>query len=486
MTICNDLRQAVLQAAMQGKLTEQLPTDSSVDDLLASIAAEKEELIKQKKIKKEKSLVPISEDEIPFDIPKNWNWVRLSEIGRYKKGPFGSALTKSIFVPKSETAIKVYEQKNAIHKDATLGDYYITKEYYETKMTGFTVHPGDIIVSCAGTIGETYVLPDGIELGIINQALMIMNIVPSLNIRYFLIYFDHILKETSRKNSKGSAIKNIPPFDIFKNLLLPLPSVEEQQRIVDKVEELMAKIDEMEKTEQALESIKSEFPGDMKDAILQAAMQGKLTKQLETDDDVLDIFKSISKKAFPVELNEDIPYTFPSQWKHINLVDAANIYTGNSISESIKKAKYTGIKEGYDYIGTKDVGFEHTISYNNGVRIPESESGFKYAYSGATLLCIEGGSAGKKIGMIDRTVCFGNKLCAFNPVVVNPKFLYYYLQSPLFTNEFKNSISGMIGGVSINKIKKMSMPLPSLAEQQRIVEKLEKLLLLCDNLSALN
>lgn len=82
-----------------------------------------------------------------------------------------------MFVPKGNDAIKVYEQKNAIQKDATLGDYYIRRDYFESKMKGFEVFPGDIIVSCAGTIGETYVMPDKFEQGIINQALMRMKIL---------------------------------------------------------------------------------------------------------------------------------------------------------------------------------------------------------------------------------------------------------------------------------------------------------------------
>jgi len=140
-----------------------------------------------------------------------------------------------MFVPKGANSIKVYEQKNAIQKDASLGEYYITKEYYEEKMQSFTVQPGDIIVSCAGTIGETYVLPNDIEVGIINQALMRMSIYAPIDIDYFLLYFDYVLKESARNSSKGSAIKNIPPFAIFKQMLLPLPPVAEQRRIVESV-----------------------------------------------------------------------------------------------------------------------------------------------------------------------------------------------------------------------------------------------------------
>lgn len=240
-----NMKKSILQMAMQGKLVEQRPEEGTADELYEQIVAEKARLIKDGKIKKEKPLPDITEDEIPFEIPSSWKWVRFGEFGNYKKGPFGSALTKAIFVPKADNTIKVYEQKNAIQKNASLGDYYITRDYFESKMKGFELFPGDIIVSCAGTIGETYIMPDGIEQGIINQALMRMKLMPSVYVEYFLIYFDVILKQTARKSSKGSAIKNIPPFDELKRYLVPLPPIEEQKRIVTKIEELLPYCDQL-------------------------------------------------------------------------------------------------------------------------------------------------------------------------------------------------------------------------------------------------
>ena len=239
------LRKSILQQAIQGKLTERDPADEPASELLKRIRAEKERLIKEGKIRKEQPFPPISEEEMPFEIPEGWSVVRIGDVGVYKKGPFGSSITKNMFIPKGPDAIKVYEQKNAIQKDHTLGEYYIKRSYFNEKLHGFEVFPGDVIVSCAGTIGETYVLPDGIEQGIINQALMRMKIVPSLNLDYFLLYFDYVLKKTAQGSSKGSAIKNIPPFDIFKKMVLPLPPLAEQQRIVDRINELLAVCDEL-------------------------------------------------------------------------------------------------------------------------------------------------------------------------------------------------------------------------------------------------
>ena len=212
----------ILDLAIHGKLVPQDSSDEPASVLLEKLRAEKESKIKAGELKRDKNdsyiyknttdncyyqkFVDGSEtdisDEIPFEIPDNWNWCRLRDIGQYKKGPFGSALTKAMFVPKSENSVKVYEQKNAIKKDHSLGDYYIPREYFESDMKGFEVFPGDILVSCAGTIGETYILPNDIEQGIINQALMKMKITEQVNIEYFFFYFDHILKEASEKSGK--------------------------------------------------------------------------------------------------------------------------------------------------------------------------------------------------------------------------------------------------------------------------------------------
>ena len=249
------LKKSILQEAVQGKLVPQDPSDEPAGALLERIRAEKQRLIKEGKIKKDKHESVIFrrdnshyekrgseevciDDEIPFEVPSSWALIRLDDIGIYRKGPFGSSLTKSMFVPKGADTVKVYEQKNAIQKDHTLGTYYITRQYYESKMKSFTVEPGDILVSCAGTIGETYILPEQIELGIINQALMRMTIFAPIDLDYFLLYFDYVLKQAAKETSKGSAIKNIPPFEIFKKLILPLPPLEEQKRIVEKVREL--------------------------------------------------------------------------------------------------------------------------------------------------------------------------------------------------------------------------------------------------------
>lgn len=232
-----------LSEAISGRLTTQQPSDGSADDLLEQIkAAHREAFATTQKKYKPLTFSPIPDSEIPFEIPENWRWVRLGEIGEYRKGPFGSSLTKSMFVPKSETTIKVYEQKNAIQKDFTLGSYYITNEKYES-MQSFIVRPNDIIVSCAGTIGECYQLPHNAPLGIINQALMRVRLYMNELVPFWMLYFDYYLKKIASEQGSGTAIKNIPPFEILKAYPFPLPPLSEQLRIVSKLEKLRSALD---------------------------------------------------------------------------------------------------------------------------------------------------------------------------------------------------------------------------------------------------
>ncbi|EAH4719418.1 hypothetical protein ICR34_000728 [Campylobacter upsaliensis] len=184
----------------------------------------------KKELTKCKEITPLNLSEAPFTIPNSWAWVKLGDICEMKKGPFGSAITKDMFIPNGNNAVKIYEQKNAIQKSETLGEYYISLEHFE-KLKQFEVFENDIIVSCAGTIGEIFRIPKNAPKGIINQALMKIKLVNEEWIPYFMIFFDFLIKQKSQENSKGSAIKNIPPLDILKNFSIPLPPLQEQEYI---------------------------------------------------------------------------------------------------------------------------------------------------------------------------------------------------------------------------------------------------------------
>ena len=242
----------------------------------------------------------------------------------------------------------------------------------------------------------------------------------------------------------------------------------------------------------------------LKNSILQLAVQGKLVPQDPNDEpasvlleriraekEALIKAKKIKREKNPsvifrgadntpyekignetVEL--EVPFDIPDSWEWCRLVSVNDMYTGNSINETEKKLHYTGLSDGRFYIGTKDVGFDHVITYDNGVRIPFAKDQFRIAPRDSILLCIEGGSAGRKIAFTNQDVCFGNKLCCFVSFGIDYKFLYYYLQSPLFQAAFKENTTGIIGGVSVNTLKAMLLPVPPLAEQKRIVCEIEK------------
>ena len=486
MNFSEDLKNAVLQIALQGKLTKQLEADSSVNDLITKITKEKTILAERKKARADKDYGPIQEDEIEFDIPKNWEWIRVSNIGVYKKGPFGSKLTKSLFVPKSKNTVKVFEQKNAIKKDASLGNYYITEEYYNSEMKGFSVEPGDIIVSCAGTIGETYVLPNNIEKGIINQALMRMNIVDSINLDFFLYYFDHILKKSANKASNGSAIKNIPPFDIFKAMLFPLPPIEEQQRIVEKLNQILPLIDEYGKEEDELITLCQKFPEEMKKSVLQSAMQGKLTEQLETDSSVDELLK---KNSISVSEDSDV-IDIPESWKYVKL--------GNLVSLPIKRGKAPKYvtKSSVLVFAQKcnqkygPVSMEKALYLNEDLLKRYNEEDFVKAND--IVINSTGGGTMGRVGFVEPTVVdIPEKivpdthvtLVRANTNIILERYLYTFCKSMQPTMELLGVGSTNQTELRPEIISNLNVPLPPIEEQQRIVEKLNTFLPIIDSIA---
>ena len=220
--------------------------------------------------------------------------------------------------------------------------------------------------------------------------------------------------------------------------------------------EVVDEIYENETAEELYERIQSE-----KERLIS---EGKLKKQ----------------KKLPEISEDEIPFEIPKSWKWVYINEIADIYTGNSISENLKKNIYSQVCEGYDYIGTKDINFDGKINYNTGLKVPFNEKKFKKAYKNSILMCIEGGSAGKKITFLDKEVCFVNKLCSFNIIIANPRYIYYFFKSPIFNMFFNSKLNGLIGGVSILKLKTIHIPLPPLGEQKRISELIDRLFVKLD------
>lgn len=205
-----------------------------LDHLITLHQRKRERLVNIKKAMLEKMFPKKGADvpEVRFaGFTEAWEQRKFDELADYKKGPFGSSLTKDMFIPKNDESVKVYEQQNAINKNWKLERYFISKEY-ATKMDSFAVKGGDIIVSCAGTIGEVYILPDDAEKGIINQALMRIQVHENIvNKILFLYLFSRMIDSFSKTHSHGSAMKNIPSFADLKPAQTNIPHKNEQDKI---------------------------------------------------------------------------------------------------------------------------------------------------------------------------------------------------------------------------------------------------------------
>lgn len=485
------LKNSILQQAIQGKLVPQDPNDEPASVLLQHIRKEKERLVKEGRLKKKDlESKPIEEDEIPFEIPNGWAFCRLGDLGDYRKGPFGSSLTKSMFVPKSETSVKVYEQKNAIQKDWRLGEYYISSAKYET-MKSFTVLPGDIIVSCAGTIGETYYLPNDAVLGIINQALMRVKLFDNQMVLYWQLLFDYVMISNTKMKGNGSAIKNIPPFEILKNIVIPLPPLAEQSRIVARVEELMPLVERYGKAQQALDQLNESLPARLRQSILQEAIQGRLVPQDPKEEPALELLKRIrkekeqlvkegkiyKKKDTPPFFDADnYPFEIPSTWVWSQLSDISIIQEG----AGIRKYQYTN--NGIQLLCVTNI-LEGSVDLSKKTLcISENEYKEKYQHltpqKGDIVTACSGGSWGKvAVFDCDNIVMLNTstlRLRFFNDLADN-KYLYYLAQSKFFKDQLSSQLVGIQPNFGYAHYSRICIPLPPLSEQKRIVAKVEEL-----------
>ncbi|ENP7131648.1 restriction endonuclease subunit S [Raoultella sp. YJ] len=238
------LKQTILQLAIMGKLVPQDPNDEPASELLKRIEQEKTQLVKEGKIKKQKLLSPVSDEEKPFELPQGWEWVCWGELlayddGAFKRGPFGSSLTKSMFISEG---YKVYEQYCPINDDCSFERYYISDEKFE-ELRSFAVKAGDFLVSCTGaTLGRITQVPQKFKEGIINQALLRVRINKEfIDADFFkLLFRSPFFQKNIFENSKGSAIPNLKGVNDLKAMPIPFLSIHEQYRIVAKVNELIA------------------------------------------------------------------------------------------------------------------------------------------------------------------------------------------------------------------------------------------------------
>ena len=436
------------------------------------------------------------DDEIPFDIPESWAWCRFEDLGFFMGGHTPSMKEEENWNG-DIVWVSPKDMKSTIISNSILK---ISKKGAE-KLEKIPIN-AILMVVRSGILRHSFPIAIAHVSCTINQDIKAFSSFLSESTLYIynsLCSFESYIINNFTK--EGTTVNSIE-WDNLKRIPLPIPPLLEQKKIVAKIHESLALLKELDvnltKTKQIILDIKSK--------LLDLAIRGKLLPQDENDEPASELLKHIREEKESAQLtskgkrktaesyifkgednlyyekignsvdliDDELPCKLPDNWQWAQFSDICDLYTGNSISKEVKAKKYTNLNNGYNYIGTKDVGFDNQINYNNGVKIPFAEMGFKIAPKNAVLLCIEGGSAGRKIGVTREDVCFGNKLCCFYSKTICNEFIYIYLQSPLFKKLFKESLMGLIGGVGTGSLEKIYVPIPPINEQKRISNFLDK------------
>jgi len=486
-----ELKNSILQLAIQGKLVEQRPEEGTAEELFVRIQEEKLRLIAEKKIKKEKSLPEITEAEKPFDIPESWKWVRVQEITCLNpKNDLSDELAVS-FIPM-----------------ALVDDGYRNNHSFEVKKwgdikKGFThFADGDIgiakITPCFQNRKSVIFrnLKNGYGAG--TTELSIVRVVNNFLSRDFLLWFfkSAYFIENGVKSFTGTAGQQRIHKDYLSMCCLPLPPLAEQKRIVAKIEELLPHIDRYEQAWSKLEQFNTRFPEDMKKSLLQYAIQGKLVEQRPEEGTVEELFAQIQEekqqlikagkikkeKPLPPITDDEKPFDIPESWMWVRVQEVTYLNPKNDLPDELEVS--------FIPMALIDDGYRNSHSFE--IRTWGSiKKGFTHFSDG-------------DIGIAKITPCFQNrKSVIFHNLknrygagtteisivrVINDllsrDFLLWFFKSTYFIDNGVKSFTGTAGQQRIHKdyLAKCVLPLPPLAEQKRIVEKLEQLLPLCERL----
>ncbi len=477
------MRAKILDLAIQGKLTDQRQEDGNARDLVKAIQAEKEKLIKEKKIKKEKPLPEITEEEKPFEIPDNWEWVRLGDICQIN--PRNHVQDENVnvsFLPM------------ALIGEGYGSNYCPEIRKWKDVKKGFTHFANNDVVlakisPCFQNLKSAVMnnLINGIGAGT-TELHVLRRYSHTLNPEYLLCFVQNqnLIKD-GIKTFKGVVGQQRISKDFIKEYLCPLPPLAEQQRIADKVSALFAQLDAIDK---AYEEYR-ELQQAMKAKLLELAMQGKLTDQRKEDGNARDLFNDIQKekqrliaekkikkeKPLPEIEADEIPFEIPENWMWVRLGEIVSVFGGKRIP---KGTKLQDTPTKYRYIRVADMEY-------NTVNIPSvkyiSEEIYKkikrYTISDQDVYITVAGTIGK-VGTIPHELNNANltenanKLVPYN---LNKEFLCNILKSPFGKAQIEKNITRVSQPkLAIKRIERFVIPLPPLAEQKRIVSKLDKLL----------
>ena len=469
------LKASILQYAIQGKLVEQRPEEGTGEELYQQIQAEKQRLIQEKKIKKEKPLAEISEDEIPFDIPESWKWARFSSVIELQSG--------QDMTPDKYNADHVGIPYITGASNITNGDVLINRW---TECGKAFAYKGDVLFTCKGTVGTMAVLQEP-KVHIARQ-IMAIRPMGSISVYYIQVVLDTLV--SSLKAAAKSIIPGIAREDILTSLI-PLPPLAEQKRIVAKIEKFLPLVDRYAVAYEKLGQFNAKFPEDMKKSILQYAIQGKLVeqrpeegtgeelyRQIQTEKQRLIQEKKIKKEKTLAEITEDdIPFDIPESWKWCRMGSLGITQTGNTPSKA--HPEYQG--KDIPFITPGDI-LDGDICYENQAL---SIAGMKVARiceAGSILQVCIGGSI-SKVAMTKQRVTFNQQINSITPFCCDNRYIYYVMMSFYFSKTMKEKAGGTATPIINRGIwNTLLLPLPPLAEQKRIVAKIEELLPLCERL----
>jgi len=474
------LKASILQYAIQGKLVPQDPSEGTGEELYQQIQEEKQRLIKEGKIKKGKQLAEIAENEIPFDIPESWKWVRLGNCINLLSG---QDLTSDRYNSKNEGIVYLTGASNIDDDDEIIINRWTTSPTS-------VAHKGDLLLTCKGTIGKTSIL-DIEEAHIARQIMAISAVLIDLK---YLKYFVTISIEELQRKAK-SMIPGIDR-DTVKGLAFPLPPLAEQHRIVAKIEELLPYVDRYAAAYEKLEQFNASFPKDMKKSVLQYAIQGKLVPQDPSEGTGEELYQQIQeekqslikegklKKGKPLaDIAEDeVPFDIPESWKWVRVQSVVTLNPKNELDDaadagfipmtlvsdgfrnlhSFEVKKWGDIKKGFSHFADGDIGVAKiTPCFQNRKSVI-----FRNLPNGC--------GAGTTELTISRVI--GETL--------NREYLLWFFKTSYFIENGVKSFTGTAGQQRIHKdyLANCLLPLPPLAEQHRIVAKLEEILPLCDKL----
>ena len=480
-----DLKNSILQRAIEGKLVPQRAEEGTARDLLAEIRAEKEKLIKEKKIKKTKPLPEISDDEKPFEIPESWEWVRLSDVIDVRDGTHNTP-------PYYKTGVPLVTSKNLSNGQLDFSDVkYISEDNAMEINKRSKVEKGDILFAMIGSIGNPVLVTEDRAFCIKNVALF-KNFSTKINMKY--IFWLLVFLQNEMKTIASGGVQSFISLKVFRNYIIPLPPIAEQHRIVARIEELQPDIDAYDKAQTELRTIEQRFPDDMKKSLLQYAIEGKLVPQRKEEGTARDLLaeiraekeklikaKKIKKtKPLPEITDDEKPFDIPDSWEWVRLEEIGSVIGGGT-----PKTKIIEYWDGtipwitpadMKFIGKYAKGGKRNIS-----SLGLQKSSAQLMPKGTVLF-----SSRAPIGYIaiaDNDISTNQGFKSIVPFDMRcNEYIYYCLQARL--NDIKHRASGTtFKEISGAEFGKTMISFPPLAEQHRIVARLEELLPLCRQLA---